>query len=49
MAKRKRWTLKIPVSFEEAVSDLLKVKPPQKPEKPSAKARRTPKRVVKKR
>ena len=28
----KRGRLRLPVEFEEALSDLLKVKPPQKPE-----------------
>jgi hypothetical protein len=41
--------LKIPLSFEETVSNLLKVKPPPKPEKPARKTARSKKRPARKR
>jgi hypothetical protein len=39
---------RLPLKFEEALSDLLKVKPPPKPEKVAARKRPRQKRAVKK-
>jgi hypothetical protein len=44
----KRVLLKLPPDFQETLSDLLKVKPPPKPEKPARK-RKTQKRATKRR
>jgi hypothetical protein len=44
MAKSPSKLLKLPIGFEEALGDLLKVKPPPKDEKPKRKVKTAPKK-----
>jgi hypothetical protein len=46
MARRER-RIRLPLQFDEALADLLKVKPPEKPAKSRAKKRRARNRATK--